>query len=38
MEETENVIKQSDVNYRVNLNHELNCMSETELWKETAKI
>ena len=32
--ETENVIKQnSNIDYRKNLNHELNCMSETELWK-----
>ena len=32
--ETENVIKQNgDVNYRKKLNHELNCMAETELWK-----
>ena len=31
--ETENVIKQnSDKNYRKNLNHELNCLAETELW------
>ena len=37
--ETENVIKQnSNIDYRKNLNHELNCMSETELWKVARQL